>query len=459
MINLIIGIFSIGILTIKVNALQCGHKVNASAWTQDEELRTFFVEDSDVKPFVPPTVVVDLDLDPSERWLEVGKQYANQSYLVKQYFESLLPKWALDIIVPLAKDVVNYKGFGDFSDEMRGYSEGLGLELGYVVAANLVYQLEHIGVNCSNWNATGPTDSCKKKKKKGDIAWLESEWNAKRELTDPIHSGMCTSVVANNKEGQIIHGRNLDWNLPEEVKQLLITAEFHRGGRLLYKGTTIVSYVGLLNAMRPFDDETGTGGYTFSMDARCQGGLLFYNLLEALVEGAMTPCQHSRTVMETANNFQEAVQGFETGNVPFLPSILMLLLFIFFHNKITLSFSGNLVNDGYFIVGGMKSSEGAVVSRDRNRNADTWYIDQNDEHDDWYVLETNYDHWEVVPSADDRRTPGNSNMMALGSDRITPENLYSNVMAVWPTFNPHTDVTCIMSAAQELFNCTAWLSN
>ena len=412
-----------------VNSLQCGHKINSSttAWTVDESLRESFVGEE--RGFQPPVVKVDLDLPASERWKEVGKLYANRSDLVEEYFQTLLPKWALDIIVPLAKDVVNYKGFGDFADEMRGYSEALGLDLGYVVAANLVYQLEHIGVNCSNWNATGPTNACKKKSK--DIVWLESEWNAKRSLVDPIHSGMCTSVVANNEQGEIIHGRNLDWNLPETVKQLLITVEFHRNSTLLYKGTTIVSFVGLLNAMRPYDSNTKTGGFTFSMDARCQGGLLFYNLLEALIEGSMTPCQHSRLVMENSNSFEEAVKGFETGN---------------------------LINDGYFIVGGMKSSEGAVVSRDRNRNADTWRIDENKEHGSWYVLETNYDHWEVAPSADDRRTPGNQHMTQLGIQGITPQHLYDDVMTVWPTFNPHTDVTCIMSAAQELFNCTAWLS-
>jgi len=283
-----------------VNSLQCGHKTNyTTAWTVDETLRENFVEDAKERGFIPPVVEVNLDLPASERWVHVGELYANKSYLVKEYFESLLPEWALGIIVDLAKDVVNYKGFGNFSDEMRGYSKGLGLDLGYVVAANLVYQLEHIGVNCSNWNATGPTNSCKKKKA-NEIVWLESEWNAQRSVTDPIHSGMCTSVVANNEQGQILHGRNLDWNLPENVKELLVTVEFYRDSRMLYKGTTIISYVGLLNAMRPLDSTTGTGGFTFSMDARCQGGLLFYNMLEALVEGSMTPCQHSRLVMETS---------------------------------------------------------------------------------------------------------------------------------------------------------------
>lgn len=50
-----------------------------------------------------------------------------------------------------------YKGFGDYAAEMRGLSKACGLQLGDVVAGNLVYQLEGIGVNCSNWNNTGPT--------------------------------------------------------------------------------------------------------------------------------------------------------------------------------------------------------------------------------------------------------------------------------------------------------------
>jgi hypothetical protein len=164
--------------------------------------------------------------------------------------------------------------------------------------------------------------------------------------------------------------------------------------------------------------------------------VLKLNVLRTSIYRSISALSHQHQYTHThthtcRNNFEEAVKGFETGK---------------------------LINDGYFIVGGMKSSEGAVVSRDRNRNADTWRIDQNKDHGAWYVLETNYDHWEVVPTADDRRTPGNAHMTQLGIQGLTPENLYTDVMSVWPTFNPHTDVTCIMSAAQELFNCTAWLS-
>ena len=39
----------------------------------------------------PARHTVDLDLPPAERWLEIGQHYANQSDLIIEYFESMLP--------------------------------------------------------------------------------------------------------------------------------------------------------------------------------------------------------------------------------------------------------------------------------------------------------------------------------------------------------------------------------
>ena len=208
-------------------------------------------------------------------------------------------------------------------------------------------------------------------------------------------------------------------------RDFVIDVDFMRGGELLYTGTTIVSFVGILNGMRP-----GADGYSFSMDARCQGGKLWANLLESLIFGAMEPCQHARFVMENANNFEEAVHLFETGKI---------------------------IDDGYFIIGGSEAGQGAVVTRARNHNVDTWRIDPEDKEHGWYRLETNYDHFDEVPTADDRRTPGFANMEAVGVDNMNEDSLLSEVMTQWPTFNSHTDLTCIMRPATGLYDCTVWL--
>ena len=182
----------------------------------------------------------------------------------------------------------------------------------------------------------------------------------------------------------------------QALREFIITVDFQRSGSTLYTGSTIVSFVGILNGMK-----AGPQGFSFSMDARCQGGKIWSNLLEALAFGAMTPCQHSRYVMETATDYASAVHLFETGN---------------------------LIDDGYFIVGGASDSEGAVVTRSRNHNVDTWSIDASDEEHGWYRLETNYDHDQDVPAADDRRTPGYANMEAVGVDNMTQDRLLQDVM-------------------------------
>ena len=133
------------------------------------------------------------------------------------YFDEMLPHAAVVAIDKIAKHLVDYRGFGDFSDEMRGMSEGLELDLGYVVAANLVYQLEAIGVNCSNWNNTGPTGQCEDEVPTGEVSWEYSNHYLKTQL-DEVATGYCTSVVSNTAEGNIIHGRNLDWNLDETLR-------------------------------------------------------------------------------------------------------------------------------------------------------------------------------------------------------------------------------------------------
>ena len=54
-------------------------------------------------------------------------------------------------------------------------------------------------------------------------------------------------------------------------------------------------------------------------------------------------------------------------------------------------------------------SKGAVITRSRDSAIDVWEMSSITEHP-WYILETNYDHWEKPLFLDDRRTPGNQCM-------------------------------------------------
>ncbi|GMI62405.1 hypothetical protein ScalyP_jg3296 [Parmales sp. scaly parma] len=399
--------------------------VDKPTWISDHESK-----DTDNRTaIIPDRVTVDLDLPPIERWVEVGKLYQDKGYLLQQYFEDLLPDAAVQLIAKVASEIVDYPGFASFSDEMKGYAKGLNIDLGYVVAANLVYQLEDVGIACDNWNNTGPSGQCDDDDWTPDgenLFWAQSNHFKRTYIDSDIKTGVCTSIVANEaSDSKVIHGRNLDWNLEEAMRGLILTVDFTRGGKLLYTGSTIVSFVGLLNAMKPGEDD----GFSFSMDARCQGGNILFNLLQALKNGAMTPCQHSRQVMETSTSFADAVKGFE---------------------------EGKLIDDGYFIVGGSKKDEGAIVTRTRNHHLNTRVIDASGEEEDgWYRLETNYDWWKGVPSADDRRTPGVAKMDGIGKGGMDEVALFG-VMKNWPTYNPHTDLTCIMVASDNTYDCVWW---
>ena len=148
--------------------------------------------------------------------------------------------------------------------------------------------------------------------------------------------GACTSMVAEDESRQVFHGRNLDWNLPPQMRQFILDIEFQKGGRTQFIGTVLLGGTGLMAGMKP-------GGFTFSNDARCEGGKLLENLATALLTGAQTPSHHARRVFDQAGTFDEAVKLFSTGD---------------------------LIDEVYYIVGGAAPGEGAIITRDRLNTAD-----------------------------------------------------------------------------------------
>ena len=82
----------------------------------------------------------------------------------------------------------------------------------------------------------------------------------------------------------------------------------------------------------------------------------------------------TRDVMENANSYEEARQSLSTEK---------------------------LIAPGYYILGGNKTGQACVITRNRKDAADVWDMDNKM----WYMVETNYDHWKKPMFLDDRRTP------------------------------------------------------
>jgi hypothetical protein len=410
----------------------------ATGWAEDAELKARTTAEIEVK--AAPRFDLNLDLPPKERWNDIAAIYKDRAYYVTEYLQSQLPPWAYDLLIPIAAAVEPY--FADYGDEMIGLSEALGLDLGEIVATNMIYQLERIGVTCSNWNNTGPT--------LGDDAIPRglscdpdaANFYGKKVAADLASgpAGFCTSIVSQAGNGGVLHGRNLDWNIPENLKEFVIDVDVYQAGELLYSATGAVGFVGFLNGMRIKGEK-----WTVSQDARNHGGRIPINIAQALKTHCLTPEQAIRKVLESdlgANGFSGAVSALS--DIP-------------------------IVDDVYYVMSGEGVNDAAVITRDRNGPADVWRLgtDAATEPDqkpiipstNFWLTETNYDHWEPVPAADNRRDPANTMMGGLGSATGVNEQSMFGVMGTWPVFNPHTTFTSMMEPHTGLYNTSVWFGN
>jgi len=392
--------------------------VVAGGWIEDSATRAL-AEQRTKQPI--PKYVLDLDLPAEERWDHIAKDFVQNVPAMLDYLNAFLPKWARPLVEKIGEDIEPF--FKDFGGELVGLSKAMGAPLGDLVALNLVYQIEHIGLNCSNWNNTGPVGD--------DDAIVDPTWKKGCQHNETADAekgpGLCTSVVAQSTGGNMLHGRNLDWNLEGPLLDSIVDVDFRRGNKTVFVGTTIVGFVGVLNGMRPEE-------FSWSLNARKKGGKLGLNVLEALLRGnARTPAQEGRFVLQGGSDKTDTAAT------------------VTYKDAVTQLSHDALVNDAYFIVAGTQAQEGAVISRNRNTVADLWELDTSH----WYLLETNYDHTAPVPKADDRRTPGVAHMNALTESNVNVDGMLG-VLSAWPTYNSHTDITAVMSPFDSTYQSYVW---
>eukprot|EP00971_Amphidinium_carterae_P151987 3012356-Amphidinium_carterae.1 len=214
----------------------------------------------------------------------------------------------------------------------------------------------------------------------------------------------------------MLHGRNLDWDLPLKLREMLIDVEYRRGDKTVFVGSGIIGYVGVLTAMKP-------GGYSWSLNARDHGGNTLANLLSALSYHGTPSAMKARAAFETVPDFAGAVKELSTGTT---------------------------INGAYFTMAGTKAGEGIVITRGRYGAEDLWNMTEPGV---W--LQTNYDHWKPVPDYDDRRTPGYKMMNALQQAGVNLSSL-ETVIHSWPLFNTHTDFQAIIVPKTGAYHTRWW---
>ena len=201
------------------------------------------------------------------------------------------------------------------------------------------------------------------------------------------------------------HGRNLDYPIPP-FRPLIIQAEFIRDNKRVFISTTYVGYVGILTGQVSY-------GYTLSADQRFNGSLM--ENLEAMHENNLPVTWMMRNVLTNVTQYKSAVE--QLANIPIQAPI-------------------------YIIVGGVNPGEGIVITRNQTGAVDLWDLSESEYK--WYVVETNYDHWE--PAGDNRRATAVQQMNSIGPDNITNITLRNDVELVYPVYNNKTQYNTQMSA-------------
>jgi len=216
------------------------------------------------------------------------------------------------------------------------------------------------------------------------------------------------SIVTENRNGRILHGHNLEFDYKEYLTKITITVDFKKKGVTMYTGTTFAGFVGLYAGQNPLK-------YTISINYREDMDL--YHLYYPSLNG-------TESVISLFVRDLLARDDLCYAEVVELLSIQIL------------------VTPCYFVVAGISSGEGVVLSRSVKRTVHYEYLNSSNEK--WYIQQMNADLWQLFPLVPSWVLPA-VQMDLLTRAKISYGSFYkvlSKVLAVSDTV-----YTVVMSAA------------
>jgi hypothetical protein len=163
-----------------------------------------------------PTFKIDLSLPPQQRFVHVAKHYSKELVAVIDYVEAEIGffgalvaqfVWGFDLLIPPFQP--------DRYNEIKGFMGAIGVPLWKGMAMNYIYEYG---------------------------AW-------------------CTSIVARQEDGTIIHGRNLDFPLTPFLRNMTYKAEFYDGEHYRYEAMMFAGHMGVFTGFKK-------GGFSISENER-----------------------------------------------------------------------------------------------------------------------------------------------------------------------------------------------
>ncbi|XP_072262264.1 acid ceramidase [Pyxicephalus adspersus] len=328
---------------------------------------------------------INLDQPPYERWQKlISEKKAPLMVLIqhiKNIAKSIFPE-LIDIVDRKLPFLIGTLPF-PFGEEIKGVADAAGLPLGEIMLFNIFYEVFSV----------------------------------------------CTSVVAQDSSGKLLHARNLDfglflgwdvknssWMVTELLKPLVANLNFQQNNKTVFMSTSFAGYIGMLTGMKP-SVLTLTMNERFSLD----GG--YIGILEWILgrRQGMWMGFLTRSVLENATSYDEAK---------------------------TLLSKTEMLAPAYFILGGNTSGEACVITRSRTSSLNFWEMDT--QKGEWFVLETNYDHWKPPLFIDNRRDSANKCMNKKGQKNISFATIY-DVLSTKPVLNKLTTYTTLMSISENKF--------
>ena len=222
------------------------------------------------------------------------------------------------------------------------------------------------------------------------------------------YNSYCTSVIVRMENGTILHGRNLDYPMPEIVRQTTAEVDVYQDGVLQYHMVWWPWYMGMHTAVKP-------GQFSISLNQRRVGSWLLN--IGAMLFGYRGNCLAVRNAL--------ALDSYEAAL-----SYLM---------------KAKTVAGSYDIIA--SPTGGAIITR--NRRSTTHYVEL--QQDAWYLVETNHDWWTPDPQGDNRTAVAEAYLNQVGQKDFTMESMYQLLSQV-NVLNPYTIFTSLMVPATGYFS-------
>lgn len=327
-----------------------------------------------------PTLQFNLDLEPSKRWTKICSTpaYATQiRHLV--YTMSHLTSNNGKLVSEFG-DLVNDYFPTEYAAEIAGCAAAMGggVNTGWMSLINIGYEV----------------------------------------------SDACTSIVAQNSDGQVYHARNLDfWSgywLTSELRSASFELEYQKGGKTLFTTSTFPGFTGALSGIKK-------GTMSVTIDTRFYPGGpkdFFLEIVRAIQERdatMVTFCTRDALMLTAEGDWPAAVDRLS---------------------------NTELIADVYYTTAGTKPDEGAVISRNWKNATNVWRLNTKagTGRGKTYLLETNYDHWKPAPWFDDRRGPGDAAMNKIPQSGLDLKSLMG-VTSTKPVLNLQTVYTILAHPA------------